>query len=90
MVDKKILYSFCVRKWEELEQKDGEYNPERHDPIVLKAAGRKFGITPEEAGIIYDQELAVLTENAITGKSNYVLTPKLKAILDRERKERFS
>lgn len=61
--NKKAVYYFMKSEWEKLEEEDGKYIPEKHDPIVLKKASEALNIpTEQEAYKIYDE-----VERAIFG-----------------------
>ncbi|QST02870.1 hypothetical protein IMZ31_20180 (plasmid) [Pontibacillus sp. ALD_SL1] len=54
-VDKASVYEYMRFGYETLIEEDGGYDPDIHDPLLAKMAAERYGISPEEAGEIYEE-----------------------------------
>lgn len=50
-----VIFDFMKQQYNILTNNDENYIPEVHDPQVAEIAAKRFGITAEEAGSIYEK-----------------------------------
>ncbi|WP_439876956.1 hypothetical protein ACSLGG_31435 (plasmid) [Bacillus mycoides] len=50
-----VIFDFMKEQYKILTNNDENYIPEVHDPPVAEIAAKRFGITPKEAGYIYEK-----------------------------------
>lgn len=62
-VNKDEVYTYMKAQYDEITNMGDNYDPDVHDPMVAELASKKFGITSDEAGKIYEDKEMEIAKN---------------------------
>ena len=64
---KKGIYNYCIKLWNELKEKDGQYLPSKHDNAVFEDAAKHFNLSVEEISKIFSEVARVIEDKRVAG-----------------------
>lgn len=78
---KKGIYNYCIKKWDELKEKDEGYFPSKHDDVVFEDAAKHFNLTEDEVNKIFSEVSKEIADKNVKGLTQEEKLQQLKQIV---------
>lgn len=78
---KKGIYNYCIKKWDDLKEKDGGYFPSKHDDVVFEETAKHFNLSVDEVGKIFSEVSKEIADKNVKGLTQEEMLKQIKQIV---------